>query len=161
MTSERYKNDSPLDTGIRMNRSRTTVVFLIILAISCVGGCTALPGGRVVESATIVYTAGSRQHTAAVEVPLAAPDVFAALVRGAVENPEIEITNRNDETMLIEVVSDTRQLTGQVTAFGADRSLLYVWADAGASGQTGRELALEVIEKTCDDLGVSYELVSY
>ena len=129
--------------------------------IAMLGGCSALPGGTVVQSATVVYTAGASQFTAAVEVPLQAPDVFAALVRAATENPDVQVVTRKDGAFLIEVARDNKRLTGQVTKLGADSSLLYVWADAGASGQTGRELAISVVEKICNELDVAYELVSY
>jgi hypothetical protein len=161
MTGERYKYDAVIDAGREMRVFKRLFASLIALGLAAISACSALPGGTVVDSATIVYTVGSRQHTAAVEVPLVAQDVYAALVRGATANAEVEIIDRNDKAMMIEVSKDTRQLTGQVTKFGENRSLLYVWADAGTSGQTGQELALEVVEKICDDLSVAYELVSY
>ena len=52
-------------------------------------------------------------------------------------------------------------MTGQVTDLGGGRSLIYVWADAGESGVTGKELAIDVVERVCDELGVQYELVNY
>ena len=133
-------------------------VTTIILAL---GGCTALPGGKVVESATIVYTAGSSQYTAAVEVAVLAPDVYATLIRVITENPNVEVVSRKDKALLVEVARDSKRLTAQVTRLGESNSLLYVWADAGASGQTGQELAISVVERVCTELGVSFELVSY
>jgi hypothetical protein len=38
---------------------------------------------------------------------------------------------------------------------------LYIWADAGSSGRTGREMAISGVEFICDELGVDYELVQY
>jgi hypothetical protein len=90
-----------------------------------------------------------------------APEVFAALIRVVTENPDVQVVSRKDGAFLIEVTRDDKRLTGQVTGLGADRSLLYVWADAGASGLTGRELAITVVETICDELDVAYELVSY
>ena len=120
-----------------------------------------LPAGQVVESATVVYTAGSKKHTAAVQVPVAAPEVFASIVHLLEEKPDIVVENRNDKAFLIEVSKGSRSLTGQVTSLGIDHSLLYVWADAGSSGLTGEELAIDVVELVCDELGVEYELVNY
>ena len=65
------------------------------------------------------------------------------------------------KAFLIEVSRGSRSLTGQATPLGANRSLLYVWVDAGNSGLTGEELATTVVEVVCDNLGVDYELVSY
>jgi len=121
-----------------------------------------LPGSSVTNAATVVYTAGARQHTAAVELPVAPPVVFEALVRLIKERTDVEVVDRNDKAMLIEVAQEKeRRITGQVTKLGTGNSLLYVWADAGSSGQSGREMAISAIELICEELGVDYELVSY
>jgi len=136
-----------------------------ILALTLMGwlvaGCSLLPGGQAYDSATVVYSAGSKQHTAAVQVPVAAADVYASFVRLLNEQHDLDFENRNDKAMLIEVAQGSRSLTGQVTPIGVNRSLLYVWADAGESGETGEQLAISVVELVCDELGVKYELVNY
>ncbi len=137
------------------------IVLTGFLVISVLVGCTALPGGSVVESALVVHTAGSKKHTAAVQVPIAASEVYATIIRMVEDNPDLIIENRNDKAYLIEVAEGSQVLTGQVTDLGAGRSLLYVWADAGESGVTGKELATAVVEIVCDELGVKYEVVDY
>jgi hypothetical protein len=124
-------------------------------------GCAALPVGSVTNAATVVYTAGATQHTAAVEMPVEAATVFEAVIRVIEESPNIEVVNRNDKAFLIEVVQGERRVTGQVTKLGSGTSLLYIWADAGSSGQTGRELAIASVETVCDELDVEYKLVTY
>ena len=125
-------------------------------------GCIFLPGGTVTHSATVVYTAGASQHTAAVELQVVADVVFEALVRIIKENPDVEVVNRNDQAFLIEVAQQKeRRITGQVTKLGSGSSLLYIWADAGSSGESGREMAISAVEVICDELDVSYELVNY
>ena len=84
----------------------------------------------------MVYTTGSKKHTAAAQIPATAPDVFASLVKAIKDKPDIVIENINEEAFLIEVSQGSRSLTGQATSLGADRSLLYVWVDAGNSGLT-------------------------
>ena len=143
------------------NRSPQLFVLSVLLTITSLGGCAWLPGGSVVESALVVHTAGSRKHTAAAQIPVAAPEVFAAVIRLVEEKPDLLIDNRNDKAFLIEVTAGSQSLTGQVTSLGADRSLLYVWADAGESGLTGEDLATSVVELVCDELGVEHELVHY
>jgi len=137
------------------------LVISTFLTVPALNGCTMLPGGTVVESALIVHTAGSKKHTAAVQVPVAAAEVFATIVRLLEDHPDWHIENRNDKAFLIEVAQGSRSLTGQVTDLGAGRSLLYVWADAGESGVTGEEFATSVVELVCDELGVEHELVNY
>jgi hypothetical protein len=143
------------------NRLWQLLVISTFLTVPALNGCTMLPGGTVVESALVVHTAGSKKHTAAVQVPVAAAEVFATIVRLLEDNPDWHIENRNDKAFLIEVAQGSRSLTGQVTDLGAGRSLLYVWADAGESGVTGEEFATSVVELVCDELGVEHELVNY
>ncbi len=143
------------------NRSWQVLVISTVLIVSTLSGCIFLPGGTVVDSALVVHTAGSKKHTAAVQVPVAASEVFATIVRLIEDKPDWQIENRNDKAFLIEVAKGSRSLTGQVTDLGAGRSLLYVWADAGESGVTGEEMTTSVVETVCDELGVKYELVNY
>ena len=141
----------------RLSRSLLPAVIAAFLS-----GCIFLPGGTVTNSATVVYTAGASQHTAAVELQVTADVVFEALVRIIKENPDVEVINRNDQAFLIEVAQQKeRRITGQVTKLGSGSSLLYIWADAGSSGESGREMAISAVEIICDELGVSYELVNY
>lgn len=137
------------------------LLFPAVIA-AFLSGCIFLPGGTVTHSATVVYTAGASQHTAAVQLQVAADVVFEALVRVIKENPDVEVVNRNDQAFLIEVAQQKeRRITGQVTKLGSGSSLLYIWADAGSSGESGREMAISAVEIICDELGVSYELVNY
>jgi len=134
---------------------------MLCLAIGLPSGCSWLAGGSVVDSATIIYTRGAKKHTAAVQIPVAAAEVFSTVVRLLDEKPDVTIDSRNDKAFLVEVSRGTRSLTGQVTTLGADHSLLYIWADAGESGLTGEAIALSVLEQICDELGVDYELIHY
>lgn len=142
-------------------RLRQIIVLPAFLVFASLGACAWLAGGSVVESALVVHTTGSKKHTAAAQVPVAAPDVFAAVVRLVEESPDLLIESRNDKAFLIEVTKGSQSLTGQVTSLGTSKSLLYVWADAGESGITGEALATSVVQLVCDELGVKHELVHY
>jgi hypothetical protein len=132
------------------------------VALVLLSGCAPLPGSSVTNAATVVYTAGASQYTAAVEFPQQPPIDFEAKVRLVNERPNVEVVDRNDKAFLIKVADGPeRHLTGQVTKLGSGNSLLYIWADAGSSGQTGQELAISTVELICDELGVDYELVNY
>jgi hypothetical protein len=138
------------------------IIASLVAGTGQLGGCFLVPGSATARTATVVYTSGARQHTAAVELAVAAEDVYAALIRIISENPDVEIVDRNDPALLIEITErKQRRITGQVTKLGTGNSLLYIWADAGSSGQTGHELAISAVEAICDELGVDYELVNY
>jgi hypothetical protein len=135
---------------------------LLLAALASLGGCFLLPGGSVVDAALVTHTAGSSQHTAAVKVPVEPAAVYAAMIRIiTTENGGVEIISRNDKALMVEVEMNGARLTGQVTKLDARQSLLYIWADAGLSDQTGRNLAISSIRRVCDELGVSYEEVTY
>jgi len=137
----------------------TAVLFVSAILVS---GCTALPGGTVSNAATVVYTSGASQHTAAVQLNVPAAEIFEALVRVVEEHPDVEIVDQHDKAFLIEVAQgNERRFTGQVTSLGSNNALLYVWADAGSSGQSGRSMAISAVEIICDELGVDYEMVQY
>jgi hypothetical protein len=145
----------------KLKRSFSPSAALSVAAV-LLAGCAPLPGSGVTNAATVVYTAGASQYTAAVELPVQPPIVFDAMVRLVNERPNVEVVDRNDKAFLIKVADESeRNLTGQVTKLGSGNSLLYIWADAGSSGQTGQELAISTVELICDELGVEYELVNY
>jgi hypothetical protein len=137
----------------------TVVLFA---ALASLAGCILQPGGDVVDAALVTHTAGSNQHTAAVKISMEPAAVYAAMIRiVTAENGEVEIINRNDKAYMLEVERDGARLTGQVTKLDTRESLLYIWADAGLSDQTGRSLTLSSIKRVCDELGVNYEEVTY
>ena len=136
--------------------------IVLFAALTSLGACFLLPGGDVVDAALVTHTAGSSQHTAAVKVPVKPEAVYAAMIRIiTAEDGGLGIISRNDEAFMVEVDGDGARLTGQVTKLDSRQSLLYIWADAGLSDQTGRSLAISSIEGICDELGVDYEEVSY
>ena len=136
----------------------TAVVFLSALFVSA---CSPMPGSSVTNAATVVYAAGASQYTAAVELQVPAAEVFDALVITIKKHPEIEIIKRNDKARLIEVSQQERRITGQVSSLGSGNSLLYIWADAGSTGEAGREIAMAAVDLICSELGVDYEIVTY
>jgi hypothetical protein len=147
---------------MRVSKKIVSLLAAFSITVIVLTGCAPLPGSSVTNAVTVIYTAGARQHTAAVELPVTPPVVFEALVRLIKERTDVEVVNRNDKAMLIEVAQEKeRRITGQVTKLGAGNSLLYVWADAGSSGQSGREMAISAIELICEELGVDYVLVNY
>ena len=121
-----------------------------------------MPGGSVVDAALVTHTAGSSQHTAAVKIPVEPATVYAAMIRIVTADEEkVEIISRNDKAYMLEITRDGARLTGQVTRLNGNQSLLYIWADAGLSDQTGRSAAMSSVARICDELGVAYEEVTY
>ncbi len=132
---------------------------MLWLLANLLGGCSTLPGGSVYDAATVVYTEGASQHTVAVELPVAPGDVFGSMSRVVEQLPDAKVVNHNEKTFLLEITISGKRLTGQATDLGNGETLLFIWADAGITGQSGEELALTAVEKICDELDVAYKLV--
>lgn len=138
------------------------VGYVTVLLSTCsLSACVLQPGGEVANAAMVVHTIGSTQHTAAVKLPVESDRVYASLLKIVENDAAIEVLNRNDKGMLLEVAEDGEKVTGQVTKLSERESLLYLWADTGVSGRSASELNSFVIERVCEDLGVDFERVDY
>ena len=145
---------------INLIRRFGPVVFPGLVAV-ILAGCTALPARQAVDAALVVHTEGSSQHMIAARVPADASRVFNSFVHIVEEKPDVEVVNRKDNAMLLEITQDGTKITAQATQLGVGESLLYIWAEAGDSGLSGRELATAVVETICEELGVEFERVDY
>ena len=134
-------------------------IFCVLASVGVLAGCGAMPGGSVYEAATVVYTKGASQHTVAVELPVAPVAVFSSMSRIIEQLTGVEVVNRNELTFELEIIVDEKRLIGQATDLGNGDTLLFIWADAGMTGQTGEELALITVERICDELDVTCQLV--
>ena len=135
---------------------------LLFIVFTTLSGCFLLPGGSAVDAALVTHTAGSSQHTAAVKIPAEPAAVYAAMIQIiTADEQKIEVISRNDKAYMLEIIRDGARLTGQVTKLNSNQSLLYIWADAGLSDQTGRSAAISSVGRICDELGVAYEEVTY
>lgn len=141
---------------------RTILKYPAILAVLfAMSACTAMPARQAVDAANVVYTQGASQHMIAAQVPLDAARVYESFLHVLSEHPEFTVVTRKDAAMMLEVAKDGFRVTGQVTQLGDGKSLLYVWADAGDSGYSGREVSERAVKSICDDLGISIERVDY
>ena len=108
----------------------------------------------VASTGLIVHARGASQHTATVQLALPPGEVYAGMLRVAARHPEFRVVNNLPSRFLLEVKDGTRSLTGQATDLGGGKTLLFMWTDAGGTGQTGRELALDAVKEICAELAV-------
>jgi len=135
--------------------------WTLLVVILAIAGCTAMPARQAVDAANVVYTQGASQHMISAKVPVDAASVYNSFLRVISEHPDLSIVTQKDAAMMIEVTRGDFKVTGQVTELDAGRSLLYIWADAGDSGYSGRELSEDAVDLICEELGVSIERVEY
>lgn len=137
-------------------RTKLYALFLLTWAIGFeLSGCTYGPMRAPSNAGLVIYTQGARQHTATVQLERAPAEVYAGMQQIIARNPELQVVNDDSKRYLLEVVKGERRLTAQATLLDDHATLLFIWADAGDSGQTGRDLALKAAKDICAELQVS------
>lgn len=135
--------------------------LLLVMCAACSAGCWPAPGATVAHTTAVLYTRGARQSTVSAKLKIPPERVFEGMIRAARTIPELDVFNRDHDAFLLELSKADVRLAAQATDLGDGRTLLFVWADAGTSGETGRDLAIDAIEGICEELGVRYEIVGY
>lgn len=130
-----------------------SIILVLILTQAC--ATTLQP---VATTSTVLFTEGSRQHTAMLLIALPSKDVYAGLLRIIESQPDLTVINREDERYLIEVEKDGRQVAGQASDIGHGETLLFLWADAGDTGDTGANINRKSVNRICHELKVKCEV---
>jgi len=133
--------------------NNTLVVFGLIGALT-MPGCAYGPMQAPTSAGLVVYTKGARQHTATVQLAVPAAEVYAAMLRITAQRPDLKVLNKEDKRYLLELTDGERSVAGQATELDANSSLLFIWSDAGESGQTGQNISLKAIRDICAELKV-------
>lgn len=129
------------------------IVFGLVGALamqSCTYGAMRAP----TSAGLVVYTKGARQHTATVQLAVPVAEVYAAMLRITTQRPNLKILNKEDKRYLLELTDGERSVAGQATELDANSSLLFIWSDAGESGQTGQSISLKAMRDICAELKV-------
>ena len=135
-------------------KRRLTAGLLGLAAIALAPGCTPVALQPVTSTGLVVYSKGASQDTASVILALAPDEVYRGMLGMIERRPRLTVINRNDARYLLEVDDGGRRLTGQATDLGRGETLLFIWVDAGSSGQTGQVLMDDVIAVVCKELAV-------
>lgn len=117
-------------------------------------GCTPLALQPATSTGLAVYTKGASRHTARVQLARPPNEVYAGMLAVVRDELKWTVVSQDDRRFFLEAAEGTRRLSGQATDLGRGATLLFVWADAGETGETGRDLALKAVEALCTDLGV-------
>lgn len=122
-------------------------------SLAIVHGCGTILQPVATEG-SIMYTRGARQHTAMVQVHLPPAEVYKGMLRIVADDQRLKVINKNASRYLVEVEEDGRFVSAQATELSDGQTLLFIWADAGKSGQSGRELTRAAAESICKELAV-------
>ena len=142
-----------------MSASRVITFGLMGLAVAVLmPACTPVALQPVTSSGLVVYSRGASQDTASLRLALPPDAVFRGLLGIIERRPDVTLVNRNDKRYLLEVTQGQTRLTGQATDLGRGETLLFLWADTGDSGETGRDLMEDAITDICTELAVECEV---
>jgi len=141
-------------------------VLAASLAVAAFGVATFMQGCATAlqpaaSGAAVLYAEGARQDTAMLQISMPAQEVYDSLLRVIAQRSDLALVNKNEDRLLIEVASGEMNLAAQATTLSDGKTLLFLWADAGNSGQSGQELARTAIEQICTELAVECDAREY
>jgi hypothetical protein len=138
--------------------SKCSPLLLAVGGVFMLQSCTVGPMRAPTQTGMVLYAQGARQHTATVQLQLPPAEVYAAMKRVLQNRPDLKLINSNERRHLIEVMQGDKSVTAQATALDGNLTLLFVWTDAGESGDTGRDVALRAVNELCRELAVQCQM---
>jgi len=132
----------------------TALIVFGLIGVFAMQSCTYGSMRAPASAGMVVYTKGARQHTATVQIVRPPAEVYAAMLRILARRPDLKVINNDEKHYLLEVTEGGKNLTGQATQLDSNSTLFFIWADAGDSGQTGQDLALDAMREVCTELKV-------
>jgi hypothetical protein len=142
-----------------MNRtgglSRSVGALLISALFFSLCGCiAAIP-------VAVKYMKDKQQYSAKAELPAPAEKVYAAAVSLS-EEKDLKILKKDDAKLMIEVTDGKQTASLTAVSVGSEKTEITVTAsipEAQERKTEEKELALRVIDKVCERLGVTYTIV--
>ena len=130
------------------------VIVISALVFSIFGCIAAIP-------VAIKYMKDNQQYSAKAELPAPAEKVYAAAVSLA-EEKDLKILKKDDAKYMIEVTDGKQTASLTAVSVSSDKTQIAVTAsipEAQERKTEQKELALRVIDKVCERLGVTYTIV--
>ena len=131
---------------------RPVAVFLLVSALSALAACVAaIP-------AAVVYYEDEHRYTATADVKASAANVYAAADRVVNADTSLDITKKDDKGLLLEAKKGSQFVSIKAAALPSGKTRLVVMADKDVKG-ADKTLAVDLVKRICDSLGVTYTLV--
>jgi hypothetical protein len=134
-------------------RSAVTMV-ISAMVVSMIGCIAAIP-------VAIKYYQEKQNYVAKAELPAPAEKVYDAAVSLA-EEKDLKILNKDDAKRMIEVTDGKQIASLTAVSVGSEKTEITVMAsipEAKEKKAEEKELALRVIDRVCERLGVTYTIV--
>ena len=136
----------------RRNYILTLAIFLTFAFF--LQGCVVF----LTSVATVVKMRSTNHFTTSVLVKKDPVEVYTAMLRVVDQKEDVEIVSRDNDAYLIEAKRGELHVTAKASEFDSGITQLMVTSDAGESDQTDEDLALNVVQMICDELGVKYKI---
>jgi hypothetical protein len=122
----------------------------VLTMLSCTYGAMKAP----TSAGMVVYTRGASLHTATIQIAKPPAEVYAGLLRAVARHPDLTVINNDKKRYLLELAKGDQRLTAQATELDANSTLFFIWADAGTSGKSGKNLSLRAAQEICAELKI-------
>lgn len=136
-----------------------SLIMVGLVSVLTLLGCTYGAMKAPSDAGLVVYTRGASLHTATIEIAKPADEVYAGMLRAVANSPnEVTIVNNDAKRYLLELTSEGERLTGQAMVLDANSTLFFIWADAGTTGNTGKNLAERATRALCGELKIKCQM---
>jgi hypothetical protein len=131
---------------------RSVAALVIVSALIALAACVAaIP-------AAVVYYEDEHRYAATADVEASAASVYAAAERVVITDNSLKITKRDEKGLLLEADKGRQFVSIKAAALPKGKTRLVVMADKDAKG-ADQTLAVDLIKRICESLGVTYTLV--
>jgi hypothetical protein len=133
---------------------RVGALMLSAMLFSIFGCIAAIP-------VAVKYIKDNQQYSAKAELPAPAEKVYAAAVSMA-EEKDVKILQKDDAKLMIEVTDGKQTASLTAAAVNSEKTEITVTAsipEAQEKKTEEKELALRIIDRVCERLGVAYTIV--
>ncbi len=128
-------------------------VFVVVCFFTVMTGCV----GFWTVVGTAVYMKSNKHETVTVQLKSEPAEIYTAMLRAAEKN-NVEIKKTNESKFLIEGAKDNRFASVYVKDVGKGIRQLIVTVDADDEQKSREELALEIVNNICAEVGEKCEV---
>ena len=144
-----------------MKKTRTVFTKRFLLGTTLIVGILVGLSGCITAAtiATIAYIKSQSEHTAVVLLDVSPDEVYGAMERVAAATEDLEIKKQDPEKHTMEVRRGKRTAKATAKRLESGKTEFKVTASSKEEELSHEDLALRVVERVCNELGVHYQVV--
>ena len=144
-----------------MKKIRTVFTKRFLLGTTLIVGILIGLNGCITAAtiATIGYIKSQSEHTAMVLLDVSPNKVYSAMKRVAAATEDLKIKKEDPEKYTMEVQRDKRTAKATAKRLESGKTEFKVTASSKEEELSHENLALRVVERVCNELGVHYQVI--